>query len=159
MNFACRFLLEPVSPVPVTVESVESSVMTLPLRMSLEDQAIFDLEWAARIAAEKAADLLSSSQQLALLTLRARGSGIARAVVDRLQHSTAVCGRVDFQELERRGLAHRKPNGYHDLSPRGHFKANEIARAFAIEFGIPTRTQSEARRDRKWWRGSSTAGW
>lgn len=79
---------------------------------------------------------LTPGQQCALLYLRR--SYLSRIVVARLQASTIRAGANDYQALEQFHLAHRKADGFHELTPRGHFKANEVARDLAKEYGIET---------------------
>lgn len=79
-------------------------------------------------------DPLSPSQQLALLQLR--GSELSSAVVARLKHSTVRSGPSDHEALLSMQLILMHRNGKYKLTPRGHFRANAIARELAPTLGI-----------------------
>lgn len=85
---------------------------------------------------EEPAETLTPQQQLAMLVLRR--SNLSKLVVDKLWHSTVRPTRADFDDLLPLHLARLKPDGRHELTPRGHFKANAIASRMALELNVTT---------------------
>lgn len=83
-------------------------------------------------------------QTLAMLTMRR--SDLGNAVLAKLKASTARATVEDYQDLMTLGYALRQADGFHRLTPRGHFKANDLARALAEQLGIPIATSTPDRR-------------
>lgn len=83
-------------------------------------------------------------QSLALLKMR--GSEFSLAVHAKLLEGTARTTLEDYVDLATMGFAQRQANGFHRLSPRGHFKANELARVLGPQVGIPVPTFTPDRR-------------
>lgn len=78
--------------------------------------------------------------------LKMRGSDLSLAVHAKLAKGTARATLEDFMDLATLGYALRQGNGYHKLTPRGHFTANALARTLAKQLGIPIPTFTPARR-------------
>lgn len=83
-------------------------------------------------------------QTLAMLAMRR--SELSRAVVTKLLNSTARAALEDYQDMMTLGYALRGADGLHRLTPRGHFKANALARVLAEQLGIPVVTLAPNRR-------------
>lgn len=109
---------------------------------------------AARVrvdaAPAKAPALISQDftpgQTLALLKMRGEA---AREVHDRLMLSTARATLEDYADLATLGYAIRKADGYHRLTPRGHFKANALAKELAAQLGVSVPTATHTATTRK----------
>lgn len=82
-----------------------------------------------------------------LAMLKMRGSDFSLAVHAKLLQGTARATLEDYTDLATMGFAQRQANGFHKLSPHGHFKANELARVWAEQLGIPIPTVNPDRRN------------
>lgn len=81
-----------------------------------------------------------------LAMLKMRGSDFSLAVHAKLLQGTARATLEDYTDLATMGFAQRQANGFHKLSPRGHFKANELARVLGPQVGIPVPVLAPDRR-------------
>lgn len=81
--------------------------------------------------------------------LQMRKSELSLAVLAKLKHGTAMATREDSHDLMTLGYATLKADSSYQLTPHGHFKANELARALAGQLGVPmpTFTPAERRHD------------
>lgn len=78
---------------------------------------------------------LTPGQQIALLTLR--GSQLAKAVLQKLAHSTARASYFDYRDLVHLRFAEPRPKAYgHQITFYGRVHANILAHNLAIELGI-----------------------
>lgn len=91
--------------------------------------------------------VLSTAQQIALLTLRHsdQGNQVLAALYARGEKRA---GRSDYESLVALGLADRDRNGYHSISPNGQWRAREIAREIARQLGIVLTPYTTRRRSR-----------
>lgn len=119
-----------------------------------------DLE-PGRIAAQQLIEIpgegLTPGQQLALLTIRK--SDLADRLVQKLQRGTVRPSGPDYQALATLGYAMADARRLHAITPRGQWKADEMARHLAKQMNVPLRTQWESRQANKWTRQASRAGW
>lgn len=77
---------------------------------------------------------LNPPQQLALLSTA--HTQLATAVAQKLEQSTVIAGPEDYRSLERLGLAQKRADNFHRLTPRGHYCAGILARQLADGLGI-----------------------
>lgn len=86
---------------------------------------------------------LPRRQEIALLTLRHSGRGHAEQVLKALYaRGEKPAVRSDYEALVGLQLAIRNKQGYHDITPIGHWRAGKIAGAIAAEIGLKLASMS-----------------
>lgn len=73
-----------------------------------------------------------------LAMLRMRGSELSMMVHNKLRNGTARATLEDYTDLATLGYARRLADQTHRLTPHGHFKANALTKALAVQLGLPT---------------------
>lgn len=119
----------------VPVESVMSSRFAL--RGSQADYEKFCADWDAKHKRVSDVELLQwpAGQQMAMLTLRR--SDISKACIEAMKaqgHPSPA--RDDYATLQSLQLAELKADGWHKLTPQGHFQADRLARNLAKRLGL-----------------------
>lgn len=124
-------LYDPVHP--VVSESVMSRFFQ---RGSKEDYEAFGIEWDAKHKRVSDVELLQwpAGQQMAMLTLRR--SDISKAGVEAMKANGSIATPDDYATLQSLALAELKSDGWHKLTPQGHFQADRLARNLAKRLGL-----------------------
>lgn len=100
---------------------------------------------------------LPLQQQIALLTLRKSESALACVSALRRQGTAVSASRSDYAALASIRLAVLKADGWHQLTPQGHWQANRLATALAKKLGLHiTTTGGDAWND---FTAACTCGW
>lgn len=123
-------------PLPVH-QSVESVVMSRFFqRGSQADYDKFSVEWDAKHQRVSDVELLQwpMGQQMAMLTLRR--SDVSKACLEAMKAQGVKTTAADYGTLQSLQLAELKADGWHRLSPQGHFQADRLARNLAKRLGL-----------------------
>lgn len=107
--------------------------MSIPLRLSLEDEAKLKTALNTFRTTISTSRDLTPGQQLALLTIRK--SYLSDRVIEKLRRSTVRAIQSDYDTLIDNRLIRRKGISY-EILPLGLFKANNLARELARQLGI-----------------------
>lgn len=112
--------------------------MSIPLRMSEEDEQRHRQAFRDQISQHPYCIELTPAQQFALMQVR-QGE-LSKAIVEKLMHSTVRPAPSDYLALINMGLIRKTPRWY-ALTPRGLHRAGIVARELADCLGIRIKTK------------------
>jgi hypothetical protein len=92
-------------------------------------------ELKASVAEAPITTLFTPGQTFAMLEMRK--SELSIAVMAKLMNGTARATIEDKADLAALGYCRLYADGHYGLTPHGHFKSNELARALAEQLGVP----------------------